>query len=192
MLEDSGTERYYGLTLLGFVVGVGLFIWEDSRTYFDIECIEGFLHDMKGFQCELSSYFFFLLYKRGLFFCIIFFLGLSKCTRIFKYPCFVLMGAAIGFLFAKLLHLYGAKGLVFFLGLLLPHIPIYYWVIYKIWDLTNISAKYSDRIYDFGRRRTNNGNMLQIMTTTMVAIIGVILECYVNLFFLKKIIIFFM
>ncbi len=137
---------------------------------------EGTLELIKKQPQEGKSLFLYVLKQRAFLIPIIFLMSTTYLALLTIYGVIVWYGAAVGTVLGIAMLRYGVRGVLFLLASALPQYLLYIPAVVAALHLSK------------GQRKPNKKFYIQLFVLELVVIIGCILESYVNLSMLEKII----
>lgn len=185
-IQESQREILFFLT--GFLLGV-LYIYfiGDKRSgetdFFSLQN----LMQIRYVEIVQEQYLVYLIKKRVGILLALGILSLALAGKYLLQGFLMLLGCSMGSMLSVLIIRYGLKGMLLFSGLIFPqhlvYIPaLFGWVLLlSQWNERAFGKYNALRQRSFARRDAGK----RILLLSGVTIIGILLECYVNLYFVK-------
>lgn len=177
------------LFLVGFLAGM-LFAFVGKGQGEELEWLESLLMYLKYGEIHYGDMLFYVLKKRLTVILILVILCLSGKGNYILLAGVGLAGAFTGYYITEFIMVKGILGSLFFVVSILPHYICYVYGYYKALMLLNRKRVIKENInragqYEGALSRMNDRELLKTIAPFAVVIIGILLECYVNPFFVK-------
>lgn len=196
-MKIKNLERYfqpnsiiYILLLFGFVIGMILAFAmktpeDDGRLFW----LDNILMNLKYSEIQYGDLLFYVLKKRLSLLILIAILCISGKGKYFLAGGLVLAGGFVGFFITEFIMVKGILGSVLFVVSIFPHYLFYGYAYYRLFLFLNRSKGAKTDVNQMSQKIKNMEHkeisFVKIIVPYAVVIIGILLECYVNPFFLK-------
>lgn len=181
-MKSQGQQRYVVFFLAGFLLGV-LYIYftedykGDGMDFFSVRNIL----DLRYAEIVYKDYFWFLLKKRTALLLVLGILALALAGKYLLLGFLMLFGCSMGSMLSVLILRYGLKGILLFAAFIFPQNALYIPAVFGwVYLLSMRNEAMFGRRAEIWRGGKYRGGIRQIFLLSVVTIIGIILECYVN------------
>lgn len=186
----------YVLLLGGFLIGMVIsFAGSNGVGMMELSWLDSTIMYLKYGEIQYLDMLFYVIKKRLSVILILLLLCMSGKGKYFLLGGVALAGCFLGFFVSEFIICKGIMGSIFLFICLFPHylcyIYAYYQLLMSIQNKTEYSINQSGQ-WNLKRSNINGRNIIKKMWPIAVVIIGILLECYVNPFFLKIFLKFFM
>lgn len=188
----------YMLLLGGFLIGMVIsFAGSKGMGTMELLWLDSTIMYLKYGEIQYLDMLFYIIKKRLGTILLLLLLCMSGKGKYFLLGGVALAGCFLGFFVSEFIISKGIMGSIFLFISLFPHYLYYIFAYYQLLKYVQSIGDIKTNINRFGQQKTKNTtadsyNIIKKLSPIAVVIIGILLECYVNPFFLKIFLKFFM
>lgn len=181
----------YMLFLGGFLIGMVIsFAGSKGMGTLELSWLDSTIMYLKYGEIQYLDMLFYIIKKRLGTILLLLLLCMSGKGIYFLLGGVVLAGGFLGFFVSEFILSKGIMGSIFLFISLFPHYLCYMFAYYQLLKFVQNRGNIKININQFGQQKTKNittdgHNIIKKLSPIAVVIIGMLMECYVNPFFLK-------